>query len=155
MEPKYRAKTLGSNEWVYGNYITMFNQSNSSEINVEHYIYDGITYYIINMTTLCQCIGKIKEPKLEKVKGHYVKKVTETDLYIGDIITTEDSYDDTCGFPKNVLVNYIVVWNEKELAVGFREIISAGVLSDEIYSLDDIGGLQGFWITGNKFDNLI
>lgn len=155
MEPKYRAKTLGSNEWVYGNYITMFNQSNSSEINVEHYIYDGITYYIIDVTTLCQCIGTIKEPKLEKVKGHYIKKVTETDLYIGDIITTEDSYDDICGFPKSFLVNYIVVWNEKELAVGFREIISAEVLSDEVYSLDDIGGLQDFWITGNKFDNLI
>ena len=155
MEPKYSAKTLDNNEWVYGSYIAMFNQSNLSEIEVEHNIYNDTGFHKIDITTLCQCIGKIKEPKLEKVKGHYVKKVTETDLYIGDIITTEDSYDDFNGFPKNVLVNYLVVWNEKELAVGFREILSNGVLSDEVYSLDDIGGLQDFWITGNKFDNLI
>lgn len=155
MEPKYRAKTLGSNEWVYGSYVTTFNQTSLSEIEVVHNIYNETGFHKVDVTTLCQRIGTIKEPKLEKVKGHYINKAIETDLYIGDIITTEDSYDDFNGFPKSFLVNYLVIWNERELAVEFREIISAGVLSDEVYSLDDIGGLQGFWITGNKFDNLI
>ena len=89
MKPKFRAKTLGSNEWVYGSYITMFNQSKLPEITVEHYIYDGITYYIIDITTLCQCIGTITEISLNKIKGYYTRTFKDVDLYIGDIIEVE------------------------------------------------------------------
>ena len=59
MEPKYRAKTLDNNEWVYGDYIAMFNQSNLSEIEVKHNIYDNTGFHKIDITTLCQCVGKI------------------------------------------------------------------------------------------------
>ena len=152
MKPKFRAKTLGSNEWVYGNYITMFNQSKLPEINVEHYIYDGITYHIIDINTLCQCVGTITEINLNKVKGYYTRTFKEAELYIGDIIEGEIESESVDGFSHSEYAKYLVEWDEENWAVGFRYIQHNGELCDELYTLDDIA-LDSMWLSGNKFDN--
>jgi hypothetical protein len=151
MKPKFRAKTLGSNEWVYGSYITMFTQSKLSETTVNHYIYDGITYHIIDITTLCQYVGIITEINLNKVKGFYTRTFKDVDLYIGDIVEGEVECESVDGFSHSEYAKYLVEWNEENWSVGFRYIQHNGELCNELYSLDDID-LASMWLIGNKFD---
>ena len=152
MKPKFRAKTLGSNDWVYGNYITMFNQPKLSETTINHYIYDGITYHIIDITTLCQCVGNITEISLNKVKGYYTRTFKEVELYIGDIIMGEIECESVDGFSHSEYAKYLVDWDEENWAIGFRYINHSGELCSELYSLNDIA-LDSMWLVGNKFDN--
>ena len=126
MKPKFRAKTLGSNDWVYGSYITVFNQSKLFETIVNHYIYDGITYY--------------------------TRTFKEVELYIGDIVGGHIEFESLDGFSHCKYAKYLVEWGEENWTIGFRYINHSGELCSELYSLNDIA-LDSMWLVGNKFDN--